>query len=48
MLKVAYCEGVVNGELSAAAFNPKNNSDDKGIFQISTKHHVGKEQMLLD
>ena len=39
MLSVAYCEGVVNGELSVDVVNPTNQSYDTGVFQISRKYH---------
>lgn len=39
MLKVAKCEGVTNGVLDPKAYNPTNNSHDRGIFQISDKYH---------
>lgn len=39
MVRVAKCEGVVNGKLSPTAFNPTNNSNDTGIFQISDRFH---------
>lgn len=40
MLKVAKCES----EYKQFAFNPTNNSNDRGIFQISEKYHgVGDE-----
>lgn len=35
MKKVAWCES----RYKIDAFNPTNNSDDKGLFQISTKYH---------
>src|SRR3990167_94363 len=37
MVRVAQCEGVVNGKLDPNAFNPTNGSDDEGGFQISKK-----------
>ncbi len=42
MLKVARCES----SLKADAYNPKNNSHDRGIFQISEKYH-GEEMKEL-
>lgn len=41
MLKVAKCEGTRHGLLDPKAFNPTNNSNDSGIFQISEKYHGG-------
>ncbi len=38
-VRVAKCEGIVNGKLDPKAFNHTNNSNDTGIFQISEKYH---------
>lgn len=46
MLKVAKCEGVVDGKLDIKAYNPTNNSHDKGIFQISELHHGKRIKQL--
>ena len=42
MVKVAECESTFD----PSAFNPTNNSDDKGIFQISTLHHGERVETL--
>lgn len=45
MLEVARCES----GFKPSAFNPTNNSDDKGIFQISTYYHGSRvEELELD
>lgn len=41
-VRVAMCEGIVNGKLDPTVVNPTNGSNDTGIFQISMKYH-GKE-----
>jgi hypothetical protein len=41
MVKVAKCEGSRHGLLDPEAFNPTNNSNDSGVFQISEKYHGG-------
>ena len=46
MVKVAKCEGVVDGKLDPKAYNPTNDSHDKGIFQISEKYHGTKIKEL--
>lgn len=42
MLEVARCES----QYKKDAYNPTNNSDDIGVFQISTKHHGGQVKAL--
>jgi len=45
MLEVARCES----EYRVKAYNPTNNSNDKGIFQISERYHGDRvEQLGLD
>lgn len=38
-VRVAMCEGIVNGKLNPTVVNPTNGSNDTGIFQISMKYH---------
>jgi len=42
MVKVAKCES----DYKVDAFNPTNNSDDKGVFQISTLYHGERVETL--
>jgi len=42
MKRVAFCES----QYHIKAFNPTNNSDDIGLFQISTKYHGQRTKAL--
>jgi hypothetical protein len=42
MLKVMRCEGGYDID----AYNPTNNSHDKGLFQVSTKYHGAEVKRL--